>query len=389
MRVLQLVVFCHGVRGTAEDFEALCFAFQQYPRHGLHILVSRANEGRTLDGVLAGGARLAAEIARFLAGRFRVPPSPAEAGGGGDEAAAVDQVQLSFVAHSLGGLYVRAALPALRAQFDDAVLAWGHYYSLSTPHLGSRRPRVSGWARTVARAVVHGALSSSLYGATGTDLRGASPVLRELALPDGPYVRQFAAFRSRTVLALVARDYTVPFASASARASFPYRLRRGPVAEAPPPLPGGFEIVGRSGFLGFDDDLATRDLAQALFRPFAAADFVDGDPQRMLETAPEWHESHGDAALLGRWDGETAVPWRADDLGEVEYDPAVLGGLLHVPLRRVDCLFAGPNGFHYHDMWLHKAAKGAGLYDMRGADRFAAFFVPLILFDHGMPFALT
>lgn len=98
-----LVVLCHGLLGTAGQMAAMGGLVADalaaaVPALDVHVLCSRTNQSLWGVGLLAGGARLAREITA--------------------EAAAVwpcaRTVGLVGIGHSLGGLYLRAALPHLR-----------------------------------------------------------------------------------------------------------------------------------------------------------------------------------------------------------------------------------------------------------------------------------
>merc|ERR1712125_226624 len=46
------------------------------------------------------------------------------------------KVTLSLVGHSLGGIILRASLPAICAGLEGSVVSYGHVLTLNTPHLG-------------------------------------------------------------------------------------------------------------------------------------------------------------------------------------------------------------------------------------------------------------
>jgi hypothetical protein len=153
-------VLVHGHHGSPEDHTALkghlLVEFAARSRR-VQVLVSSRNHGRTNEGIAEGGRNLAEEIVACVA---MMPP-------------AVGRIKLCIVAHSLGGLYARAALPAV---FRTAVVADRvepvSFVTVSTPHLGSKRPMFA-----------H-AVGTDMYlwlsGRTGEDLAQRSDALQTL-----------------------------------------------------------------------------------------------------------------------------------------------------------------------------------------------------------------
>ena len=120
----HLVVLVHGLSGTAADLGYLARRLEADA--SVRVLASGANEPfpRTLDGVDAGGARVADEV-RQVASDFKT---------------------ISFVGNSLGGLYARAALRELRDAERDtfAGLTPAVFVTTAPPHLGLQK--ASRWA---------------------------------------------------------------------------------------------------------------------------------------------------------------------------------------------------------------------------------------------------
>ena len=113
----HLVVLVHGLSGTAADLGYLARRLEADA--SVRVLASGANEPfpRTLDGVDAGGARVADEV-RQVASDFKT---------------------ISFVGNSLGGLYARAALRELRDGDTFAGLTPAVFVTTAAPHLGARQ----------------------------------------------------------------------------------------------------------------------------------------------------------------------------------------------------------------------------------------------------------
>ena len=260
-----LVVLCHGLLGTAGQMAAMGGLVADalaaaVPALDVHVLCSRTNQSLWGVGLLAGGARLAREITA--------------------EAAAVwpcaRTVGLVGIGHSLGGLYLRAALPHLRLAGGDAgsvdattpntagtantasatratTMATAKaaecrgtpetpafvpvsYVSLATPHLGSRR---QGWAA----AATLWAAGVAIGGSTGPDWLLLSGALETLA--DGAHLGALARFWRRTALGAAYGDFTVPLCTATARLTYGHPVR----ALLPLwPAPAAFRVLAHSGF---------------------------------------------------------------------------------------------------------------------------------------------
>ena len=105
----------HGFQGNANDMRllknniALLFPEAMF-------LCSSANEDHTEGDIFEMGQRLAQEISNYI-----TQYCPGSSLG-----------RISFIAHSLGGLIVRASLPHL----FDLKEKFHNYFTLSSPHLG-------------------------------------------------------------------------------------------------------------------------------------------------------------------------------------------------------------------------------------------------------------
>ena len=109
------------------------------------------NNGRTTDGIAAGGTRLAEEVAEFIVADIRGRRRIREEGENQQDCFQEEHVTISFVGNSLGGLYSRYALSllpselhvaSLSADDDDAtssgtiILHPNTFCTTATPHLG-------------------------------------------------------------------------------------------------------------------------------------------------------------------------------------------------------------------------------------------------------------
>ena len=114
----HVVVFVHGFQGDALDHRVVK-GYLRAAHPEMHYLMSRANIEFQYDGFEEMGARLAEEVASYLHSVH------------GEH---LSSLRLSFVAHSVGCIVVRAALvqPAL-LEFRPRL---GTFMSLCGPHLG-------------------------------------------------------------------------------------------------------------------------------------------------------------------------------------------------------------------------------------------------------------
>ncbi|KAI6223626.1 DUF676 domain-containing protein [Aphelenchoides fujianensis] len=114
---LHLVVFVHGLEGTSEDLSAYrnCLRIA-LPETNFAFLLSEVNQNETWTDLQKMAENLLAEILRFI---DRMPQKPH---------------RISLIAHSLGGLIVRAmcGLEKMKPLFP---LLWT-FLSLNSPHLG-------------------------------------------------------------------------------------------------------------------------------------------------------------------------------------------------------------------------------------------------------------
>jgi hypothetical protein len=113
--LLNICFMLHGLEGSSYDMRNLRSALQIYCPL-ITFYLSEINEEKTNESILKMGLRFAQEVITYL------------------EHYVTDQdVRISFIGHSLGGLIVRAALPHLVAYSG----CFHSYVSLGTPHLGS------------------------------------------------------------------------------------------------------------------------------------------------------------------------------------------------------------------------------------------------------------
>eukprot|EP01053_Blabericola_migrator_P003340 Blabericola_migrator_1__3339@NODE_1986_length_3454_cov_87_759965_g1264_i0_p1_GENE_NODE_1986_length_3454_cov_87_759965_g1264_i0NODE_1986_length_3454_cov_87_759965_g1264_i0_p1_ORF_typecomplete_len1110_score190_37DUF676/PF05057_14/1_5e26PGAP1/PF07819_13/7_2e03PGAP1/PF07819_13/9_9e10Palm_thioest/PF02089_15/4_2e08DUF3657/PF12394_8/4_1e06LCAT/PF02450_15/0_0004Abhydrolase_6/PF12697_7/0_0027DUF900/PF05990_12/0_018Lipase_2/PF01674_18/0_016DUF915/PF06028_11/2_3e03DUF915/PF06028_11/0_037Hydrolase_4/PF12146 len=111
----HLIVLVHGFQGNSMDMRVYRNQLSLIFPEGMY-LTSTSNEDQTDGDVAAMGSRLAAEVLSYM-----TELCPADTIG-----------RISFVAHSLGGLIVRASLPHLGSVCHKFHL----FLTLSAPHLG-------------------------------------------------------------------------------------------------------------------------------------------------------------------------------------------------------------------------------------------------------------
>ncbi|KAJ1446160.1 putative serine esterase-domain-containing protein [Pelagophyceae sp. CCMP2097] len=185
----HLVAISHGLSGGAKDLSFLRSAILAESAGGdVRVLCCAANEGRTTDGVKAGGLRVAAEILAAL----DADPSI---------------TSLSLVGNSLGGLYVRYA--AAEVRFRRAGLRLRTLMTIGTPHLGVRRytylplpPQLHFAAR-----VAMGQTGADLFHLDGGD--SDAPVLVRMST-EPEFLDALFAFEERVLIGNVRGDFMVP-----------------------------------------------------------------------------------------------------------------------------------------------------------------------------------
>eukprot|EP00667_Euglena_gracilis_P011053 EG_transcript_11269 len=188
MAGLDVIVFSHGIFGRGEDSNRIREAFEAFYPRPFVFLQPDANAGSTfftrfilnptLDGVDAGALRLAGWMEERLA-----PLLPC---------------RLSVIGHSLGGVYLRAALKLLadRGFLDTGLVHLENFITFATPHLGIRETS-TWWVPLVGVAPV------------GRDLVGDSDVL--LGLTDAAHLAVLGRFRKRVLYGNVAHDSAVQY----------------------------------------------------------------------------------------------------------------------------------------------------------------------------------
>jgi len=335
-------VLAHGSHGRACDLDYIagCLGYR-FPDSLL--LQSKANQLLdTNDGLLVCGARLAAEVHEYLGARF--PDGDSE------------PLRLVLVGHSLGGLILRAALPAL-LDGSPVPLVPSSYVSLQTPHLGIRRAAATGWIGDLKRELMHGVYR--ILGQTGRELKQEDDagVLRALTDPMAPSFGALARFPHCTFVAMPHFDWNVPFTTASAIAVNPHPE---PTSDDPP-----FYVASHRRFpLEYHPLLNDR-----LHRP--PASLSEPDSEEPLPAPQRSSPSDGP---------ETAAEFVADSEGLIEFDLWLQQQLLGLPnLRHLNVQFSPL----WHPVQFHLAVIHQGLGKINAGRQCVALVVDVIALDLG------
>eukprot|EP00033_Pygsuia_biforma_P002527 GCRY01002798.1.p1 GENE.GCRY01002798.1~~GCRY01002798.1.p1 ORF type:complete len:480 (-),score=56.07 GCRY01002798.1:273-1712(-) len=205
----HLVLLQHGMSGSVSDFTVLESKLKEKWGDKLLTHIASSNDGYflTWDGIENGGARLAHEVLEILVQHPEID-------------------ELSFIGHSLGGLYIRFCLGILHSQKLFSSTRLINYVSITTPHLGvapTPSSLLSSLSAYIAPYVGHTGEQLSLQDAVplpeSTDV---GPLLQGL-------VRSFAfealsLFRRRVTVANVVNDFRVPYCTAAIVPVCPYTV---------------------------------------------------------------------------------------------------------------------------------------------------------------------
>lgn len=195
----HLVVLVHGWMGNPLELgylqQAMTAQAQDLVPDGNAVVVrsSWANDGRTFDGIKAGGERLATEVSGWIDELFGSPN--------------VEKVSLSFVGNSLGGLYARYAIgvPPLDLDRVEPKL----FCTTATPHLGVSQHTYVSLPRFMERWV------AAAIQSTGRDMFRVTDTMERMTV-DAPFVTALRRFRRRVAYANAHyTDFQVPSATAA------------------------------------------------------------------------------------------------------------------------------------------------------------------------------
>ncbi|KAI8900807.1 putative serine esterase-domain-containing protein, partial [Globomyces pollinis-pini] len=179
---IHLIVVVHGIDSLSRELLPLIETLRdEYRWPKFRIVTPECNDGQTQDGILNGAVRLMGYL------KHEIKHSNAN--------------QVSFICHSIGGLYVRCALGLMGQHdlLDDVKL--GSFLTIDTAHLGTR---FSGFLQEW----ISSTFLKSLVSKTGKDLnlivdnQDEKPILMVLIEPD--FLRPLTLFQNLVVYSSVA-----------------------------------------------------------------------------------------------------------------------------------------------------------------------------------------
>ena len=177
---VHLIVLVHGWKGDSKEMgymqRSLLRESEKHPSSRFVVHSSSVNEGRTSDGIAAGGERLAAEVSDMIA----------------SHRADDNVVTLSFVGNSLGGLYSRYAI----SKIDSSAVKPMVFCTIAAPHLGVSNHTYVPIPRSLEWVVAH------VMHSTGKDLFQYTPIIKDMAF-NSTFKTPLQRFRKRIAYANV------------------------------------------------------------------------------------------------------------------------------------------------------------------------------------------
>jgi hypothetical protein len=211
-------------------------AAAEYLRHDMVVHNAVCNEHKTTDGVIAGGDRLVEEIRQVIQREMAKRSSSSLQGGDG---MMLQDITISIVGNSLGGLFGRYAIAKLVERHctkqqesddddDDCWILDGMYRlhlnifcTTATPHLGVSRHTYVPIPRSAEIGVAHA------MGDTGKDLFRLNNLIQTMATCP-TYLGPLSSFRKRIAYAnAYGTDFPVPAGTAaflSENSSYPHHF---------------------------------------------------------------------------------------------------------------------------------------------------------------------
>eukprot|EP01130_Rhizamoeba_saxonica_P008982 TRINITY_DN3641_c0_g1_i1.p1 TRINITY_DN3641_c0_g1~~TRINITY_DN3641_c0_g1_i1.p1 ORF type:complete len:303 (-),score=43.57 TRINITY_DN3641_c0_g1_i1:473-1381(-) len=202
----HLIVLVHGMNGYASDWKNFKSILESNTPSSVLCLVSKVNEGfQTYDGIDVCGSRLVEEVMDWRA-LYTL----------------TNDVRISFIGHSMGGLIIRYCIGELYqlGVFDDLTPAI--YMTLATPHLGTRKQKSS-----IFNSVVTW-VTETFINRTGKqflleDEDLESPLLEVISQPNEKYMIPLGMFEVRILYSNVKNDLMVPYHTAAIVDRCPHR----------------------------------------------------------------------------------------------------------------------------------------------------------------------
>jgi hypothetical protein len=197
VKEVHLVFLVHGLWGNSLEMGYIQTSLESQAKDflsggneaALVVHSIRSNEGKTSDGVISGGSRMADEINSAIA----------------DISKHHDKITLSFVGNSLGGLYARYAVSEICMEKVTPKV----FCTTATPHLGIRNHTyipLPGFGQY---------LSSLVLQQTGRDLFSYTNIIERLATGE-EFLKPLSRFEKRIAFAnSYNTDFQVPTATAA------------------------------------------------------------------------------------------------------------------------------------------------------------------------------
>ncbi|ORX92484.1 DUF676-domain-containing protein [Basidiobolus meristosporus CBS 931.73] len=224
---LHLVILSHGLMGSQLDLlhlkEEIERANISSANTKVVVLAYEVNHRLTMDGVYAGGDRITSKLLKEVEWEERF---------GGPSATASDSsptYQISFIGHSLGGVYNLCSIGLLQqrtgGRFFD-VFKPCHFVTIASPLLGSvELPWVAnqfcavGGMGQSGRDLMLVDCTEEIDGFTNVAPDSRS-ILVNMAYPGSPSHHALTKFRNRTAYANTTNDISVGFLTSSLASNF-------------------------------------------------------------------------------------------------------------------------------------------------------------------------
>jgi hypothetical protein len=201
-RTVSFIVLAHGFVGSSKDLLVLSSSLRSLaaktPGADVDVMLARANEGRTFDGIENGGQRLAGEIIDHITAALDAL-SPSQG----------TTITLSVLGNSLGGLYARYAMHVLLK--DPVLKISGHtvtpsvFVTTASPALGIANSTYIAVPRFVERAI-----ALSFLGQTGADLFRLNGLVYDMCTHER-FLAPLRRFNRRVALSnAYSTDFLVP-----------------------------------------------------------------------------------------------------------------------------------------------------------------------------------
>lgn len=199
-----IVVFCHGLLGRREDFatwaDILVEKGEAY-EHPIDIY-SFQWDGKAFDGIAAYGQSIKEKMEVILQSSLNRH----------------EQVRLSVIGHSFGGLAARYAMGGLFEFFvgNRSNIVLCTFMTLATPHLGIAHTSI--WKKPISYLV------SKCLGRAGKELvlKDDQTIIQTMSQPRSSFFRALSLFRYPTLVGNTAHDFHVPYSSAMLTSHNPF-----------------------------------------------------------------------------------------------------------------------------------------------------------------------